>query len=146
MNTIENIVRELVLLLGATINKIETIELDGIMMVALDTDINARLVGKDGENLRALLALSREIVAKQGLETNFRVDIGGFEADQKKKHEVTARMYAERARHIGGVIDVPPTDPFARRIMHAYIQASYPELVTESEGVGRERHLIIRKK
>lgn len=145
METIDRIVRELVQLLGATINNIESANVDGILIVSLDTDINSRLVGKDGEHLRALLALAREIAAKLGLDARFRIDIGGYESAQKDKHEVTARIYAERARHIGKIVDLPASDPFARRIMHTYIAANYPDLVTSSEGEGRERHLVITK-
>lgn len=146
MMTVNEIVSSLVEKLGANINKFETLEEDGITTISLDTDSNARLIGKDGEHLRAILLLAREIAAKQGIESTFRVDIGGFEKSLREKYKVDARMYAERAKHIGKLVDVPRVDSFARRVMHAYVAANYPDLVTQSEGEGKDRHLTIAPK
>lgn len=146
MNDATSIVRKLIELLGAHVTSLAVLENAEVSTFIIETDNNQVFIGRDGETIRSLTAIARLIAEQKGLEHTFRIDIGGYEAGLKRKHEQTARMYAQRAVHFTGTVDIPSTDSFARRVMHAYIAEHYPSLKTHSEGEGKDRHLVISQK
>ena len=75
--------------------------------------------------------------------TRIFVDINGYQKKQFDALRATAHMMAERARYFKSSISIDPMSAFERRIVHMFLQ-DQNDLQTESEGVGSDRHVVIR--
>lgn len=108
---------------------------------------DARLfLGHDGENLHALTFLIKRIIEKNFNEETaraFTLDINDFYKKKIENLKTTAHMLAERARYFKSSVDVDPMNPYDRRVIHEYLQ-NYPDINTESVGMGKERHIVIK--
>jgi spoIIIJ-associated protein len=106
------------------------------------------LIGRDGETLHAITHVLKRILEQKFNEETakaFTLDINDFYKKRVEQLKTTAHMLAERARFFKSSVDLDPMNPFERRIVHEYLQ-NYTDLTTDSEGVGRERHIVIKYK
>ncbi len=105
-------------------------------------------LSREGEALQALNHIVRRIVESKNPTSktpneNIVVDINGF---QKKKIETLkslVHMMAERARYFKSSIELEPMSAYDRRIVHEILSLAN-DLKTESNGVGRDRRVVIR--
>lgn len=103
------------------------------------------LIGRGGDNLRAMQTLIRQALARQSAAlTRVNLDI----ADYKKRHnEALARKadgWAKTVLDTGVVMALEPMNPADRRVVHKAL-SDYTALSSESEGEGRARHIVIRR-
>jgi spoIIIJ-associated protein len=105
------------------------------------------LLGLDAEALAAINHIATKIVEKSGrdVENHPRVivDANDFEKKKIENLKTIAHMMAERARYFKSKIDVDPMPPHERRIVHEFL-SGMPDIQTESEGTGPNRHIVIR--
>ncbi len=103
-------------------------------------------LGRDGETLQAITYLVKRIIEKNFNEETARavtLDINDFYKKRIDQLKTTAHMLAERARFFKSSVDVDPMNPFERRVIHEYLD-SYGDIATESAGVGKDRHVVIK--
>lgn len=102
------------------------------------------LIGRDGQNLDALQMITN-IVVNKGQEERIRVliDIEGYREKRKENLERLANSLAEKVTNEKRVIDLEPMNAFERRIIHMTLRES-TSVMTESQGEGSERHVIIK--
>ncbi len=107
----------------------------------------ARLLGADGENLRALNSIARRMVEhKYGEEAaGFLIDINGHHEAQMEKVRANARMLAQRVRLFKHDVDLEPMSAYERLVVHELF-ASDPEIETQSAGEGKFRHIVLKHK
>ena len=109
-----------------------TIDDEVIQLSIPSTSMNSLLIGKEANNLRALQHIvSMALVSRNGEVTRVNVDV----ADYKRQRAV-------RQTGKPKVLNLNAAD---RRVVHKVAQ-DYSDIITHSEGQGRERQLHIEKK
>lgn len=114
--------------------------------VFIEGDENALLIGKHGNTLSSLeLILSLIIAKKLGEFTRLTLEIGNYRKEredylkelvEKLKQDVVATGFEKSIRGLKS---------WERRFIHLYLKDD-SEVMTESEGEGRDRVLLIKKK
>lgn len=124
----------------------EIIDTDAIFNVLLVSDNNAILIGKDGKTLNSLQTLIRQNI-KKNLDINLKInlDVSNYKVKKLKKIERLVRGIAEDVEASQISVSLDPMNSYERRLVHTII-AEYPNLITESIGEGKERHVTIKYK
>lgn len=101
------------------------------------------LVGKEGRTLAALQELSRLAVqTSTGQRSWLMLDIDGFRNSRREELIKTAKRAIGEVKNSGEDYAFKPMNSFERKIIHD--QAARAELLSESEGEGEGRHVVIR--
>lgn len=94
----------------------------------------------------AINYLGRKIIERsftdKSLLPSVVVDINGIEKKRIESLQTTAHMMAERAKFFKKNVELEPMNPFARRIVHEFLQDK-PNIRTNSTGEGRQRRVVI---
>ena len=116
-------------------------------VVAVSSPESERLIGPDGEHLRALNSVARRIIeTKHGVESSsFLIDINGYHEAQMELVRDNARMLAQRARLFKHDVEMGPMSSYERLVVHELF-AEDPEIKTESQGEGKFRHIVLKHK
>ncbi|MCF2707197.1 single-stranded DNA-binding protein [Arcanobacterium haemolyticum] len=102
-----------------------------------------RLIGREGEALEALQELTRLAVQSQtGERSRLMLDIAGFRAEHRAEIAEIAREAVATVQETGDEVELDPMNPFERKVVHDIAAAA--GLVSDSEGVGPGRHVVIK--
>ncbi|WP_392399495.1 protein jag [Actinotignum urinale] len=102
-----------------------------------------RLIGKRGMTLNSLQDLTRLAVQqKTGERSRLMLDIGGYRGERRTKIEALAQEAIREVKETGDEIELEAMNPFERKIVHD--AATVAGLVSDSEGYGSERHVVIK--
>src|SRR3989344_3341943 len=104
------------------------------------------LIGMRGETLRALNHLAKRLAetrTRQELRISFLIDVNGYYEKQAETIRSQARMLAQRARLFKHDVEMPPTSPYERLLIHELFSED-PEIQTESQGEGKFRHVVLK--
>lgn len=103
------------------------------------------LIGEHGARLLALNHLVKRIVEKKfpGERHSFMVDVNDYQKKQVEEIRTKAHMLAERARFFKSSVEMDPMSSYERMIVHAEF-TMVPDIVTESSGFGKDRHLVLK--
>ncbi len=102
-----------------------------------------RLIGRDGEVLDALQELTRLAVQSQtGERSRLMLDIAEFRKNHRAEIAEIAKEAVADVLETGDEIALDPMNPFERKVVHDIVAAA--GLVSDSEGVGPNRHVIIK--
>ena len=71
------------------------------------------------------------------------VDLNYYRKERERLIAELARAAAKKASVTKEEVSLPPMNAYERRLVHLEL-TTHPELKTESVGVGRERHVIIK--
>lgn len=135
--------------LGASYKGIETLDVAGQKVIAIQTDDARRLIGTHGDTIHAIDLLAKKIMEKrmpqkEGEETPlFLVDVNDYRTKQIKDLQTKALMMAERARSFQYDVELTPMSAYERLIVHTTLQDA-PNVRTESLGEGRNRRVVIK--
>ncbi len=104
------------------------------------------LIGYRGQCLKALkyylgLALNRSLPSDDWVRVT--ADIEGYVERRKEKIEEITRSHIDKARFFGHEVHMPRMDPSERFVVHSYV-SQYPDIVSESEGRGYSRHVVLK--
>lgn len=130
-----------------------TIEVDEsqVVKIQIDGDDLGILIGYHGETLSALqtiagMLVNRHVDTSAG-ESRYKVvlNIGDYRERQRESLEALARRSAERVRFTRKPLTLPAMSSFDRRIVHLALE-NEPDIMSESEGEGRDRRLVVRLK
>lgn len=104
------------------------------------------LIGRYGRTLEAMQILLSSInLRKLGFRYPVVVDVEGYKSRQREKIENIARSMARKAVSQNRDISMRPMSPYERRLVHMVLKEN-PDVFTESEGEGNERHIVIKLK
>ncbi len=140
---IKNEAQELLELLGVE-GSVEVACEGEIYTVQIETEQAAILIGHRGETLGALQLMLRQIIfakIQEGLQ--IVVNVGDWRAKREDTLTALANSAANRAKSFGQeqhLYDLSPTD---RRFVHMLLGEDH-DVSTESEGEGRDRHLVVK--
>jgi spoIIIJ-associated protein len=116
-------------------------------VVKVNSPDSQRLIGPQGEHLRALNSIARRLVeTKHGEEAaSFLIDVNDYHEAQLERVRGEARMLAQRARLFKHDVEMSPMSPYERLVVHELF-AEDPEIETQSAGEGKFRHIVLKYK
>jgi spoIIIJ-associated protein len=147
LNVTQNFCEELLKRLGVTaeVSVLETgDEEDKIITVNINGDDLGVLIGYHGEHLSAIQTiLALMVFQKTGERKTVIVDAGGYQGEKVARLEDIAIRAAEKARFLASPVALPPMSSYERRIVHLKVE-QLEGVLSESEGEGWDRHVIIK--
>jgi spoIIIJ-associated protein len=114
-----------------------------LSVIAEDGDDRLRdLVGRDGKGLEALQELVRlAVLSATGNRSRLVLDIAGHRSERAGELEALAQDAVASVRETGEPVHLKPMGAYERKIVHDVIAAA--GLVSESEGEGPRRHVVV---
>ena len=114
--------------------------------IKIFSDNNPILIGKNGKNLESLQNIIRQIIYNQ-VEDNLKIllDVENY---KDKKITTLERLAKRTAREVAKTkieTKLERMNSYERRIIHSTLNES-KDVMTESEGEGSERHVVIKLK
>lgn len=116
-----------------------------ILAIAVYTPENARfLIGRNGENLKALEHIMRAMLLKNNKEiSGISVDVNDYKKSRASYVIDLAKETATRVRNTQKAEALCPMTAYERRVVHTEL-ASCPDLSTESIGEEPQRRVVIK--
>jgi spoIIIJ-associated protein len=145
--TIKNLVLELTKLLLVEVESVELVTVGDHKIFNVRTPDSKRLIGPQGDHLRALNYVVRRLAEKTHGDTehHFMVDVNGYQLSRIRDLEQKARLLADRVRTFRSSAEMTPMTAYERMIIHSLF-SNDPDITTESDGTGKMRHIILRYK
>jgi spoIIIJ-associated protein len=144
-DAIQNLIREILAQLGVDVSHVEVIENEIHPVFLVRTSDSGVLIGNGGETLRALNHVVKKIVEKKfGRENGeFFLDVNGYHRRRIQELKNQAMILGGRAKMFKSNVEMNPMNAYERMIIHTMF-AEDPEIVTESEGVGKTRRVVLK--
>ncbi|WP_337844990.1 R3H domain-containing nucleic acid-binding protein [Thermus sp.] len=102
-----------------------------------------RFIGKEGKTLKAAEYLAGVVLAKAfGGAYRVQLDAAGYRRRREEKIRRLAEEAAETVIRTGRPLPLPPMRPSERRLVHMLLK-EHPQVTTESQGEGEERHVVV---
>ena len=114
--------------------------------VSFDGEDLGYMIGNHGRHLDSIQYILQLMLGKiTEQDPNYRVlvDVGGYREERNSHLEEMALQKADDVRILGEAVELPPMKPADRRAIHIAL-SEYDDIVTESEGEGRDRHVVIK--
>jgi spoIIIJ-associated protein len=109
------------------------------------TYLNGFLIGQHGQTLRSLQFLVSQTLRQKGAELyRVNIDIADYKRNSNEKLAARAEAWAKEVLDSGEDKHLSPMSPADRRVVHGTL-SDYSELSSDSEGEGRDRHIVIKK-
>ena len=120
-------------------------EAGGAIRVALQTAEDGRLlIGKNGQNLRALEHIVRMVSLRNNPDhRGVVVDVNNYRAEQTQQLVEVVRATAQRVRQTRNSEALEPMTSYQRRVVHTEL-ATYSDLASESVGQDPHRRVVIK--
>ena len=130
----------------AFVEDIESSDDEEQILVGLVVSDPGPLIGYRGRNLASLqLMLALIVKQKLGYWVRTLVDVNGYRKEQEKRLTGIAKSACERVKNTGTSVALGEMSSYERRICHMALQDE-EGIVTESEGEGLGRHVVIKLK
>ncbi|HEX7963741.1 MAG TPA: R3H domain-containing nucleic acid-binding protein [Candidatus Saccharimonadales bacterium] len=120
-----------------------TSEDDVIELEVPSTHLNGFLIGQKGDNMRAMQFLVSNALKNQGYEyTRVNVDVAEYKKQRAQRLAERAEDWMKQVKESGEPLDLKPMNAADRRTMHKLAQEW--GLVSDSEGDGPDRHIVLK--
>lgn len=107
------------------------------------THLNGFLIGQRGETMHALQFLVSSALKSQGFEVSrVNVDVAEYKLQRASRLSEKALEWITAVKESGEPMHLQPMNAADRRVIHKL--AGEYGLPTESEGEGRDRHIVIK--
>lgn len=107
------------------------------------THLNGFLIGQRGDTMRALQFVVSNALKNQGFETTrVNVDVADYKKQRADRLAQQVEEWVEAVKDSGEPKHLKPMNAADRRVVHKV--ASDSGLLTESEGEGRDRHVVLK--
>ncbi len=107
------------------------------------THLNGFLIGQHGDTMRALQHTVSNALKNQGYEvTRVNVDVADYKKARADRLIEQAEIWVKRVQETGESMHLKPMNSADRRTVHKLADSA--ELITESEGEGLERHVVLK--
>lgn len=105
------------------------------------------LIGHRGEHLHALEVLAQSLVRKSMPEAvRFSLDVDDYRRKREWYLKETVQGAVAHLKRAGRPVGLVPMPNYERRFIHAYVQDTYPDVISESLGDGFQRRIVLRSK
>ena len=81
---------------------------------------------------------------KDAALTRVNIDVAQYKKHRAEHVAEQVKEWCEQVMTTGEAMHVKPMSPVDRRTAHRVV-SEYPQLTSQSEGEGRDRHLVIQK-
>ncbi len=120
--------------------------IEEVYQVKVETEESGLLIGFHGDTLSSFqLILGLIVYKKLGQWTRVVVEVGDYRAKREAQLLEMAQSYAAQVVTTGQPMVLPYLPPIERRIIHLALQEN-KDVVTESEGEGDQRRVVIKLK
>jgi spoIIIJ-associated protein len=107
------------------------------------THLNGFLIGNRGDNMRSMQYLVSMALKSKDMEvTRVNVDIADYKKQRAHRLEERAEVWLNEVKETGKEKHLEPMNGADRRTIHKL--AGEHGIQTESEGEGRERHIVLK--
>ena len=114
-----------------------------IQLSVPSTHLNGFLIGQRGDNMRSLQHLVSAALKNNNYAHNrTNVDIADYKKQRAERLREKAEVWAKQVRDTATEMILEPMNAADRRIVHQ-VAAEY-EIVSESAGEARERHVVLK--
>ncbi len=108
------------------------------------THMNGFLIGQRGESMRSLQYLTSTALKNAGyLNNRVNVDIAEYKKQRADRLRDRAEAWVKQVQDSSEPMDLEPMNAADRRVVHK-LAAEYG-LTSESEGEGRDRHIVLKR-
>ena len=112
--------------------------------ITLLTSNNSLLIGTEGKNLQAIQNLLRQsLKIKTGVSIKANIDISNYKEKKLHQLEREVKKIAKEVQKTKVDVSLDPMNSYERRYIHNAIN-EWHNISTESEGEGKDRHIVIR--
>jgi len=143
MEKIIEIIQNILNYLNIEDAKIETTEVDEVVMINIKTENGRVLIGTQGNILRDLEFLLRLLAQKNNFNKKINLDVNNYRKNREEQLKKIAKEAAHKVMITKTAIKLPPMNAYERRIIHMEL-AINPNVTTESVGEEPNRCLIIK--
>jgi len=113
----------------------------------INGDDMGRIIGRAGATIDALQFLSSLILSKKHAKrVRVIVDAEGYREKRQKMVTRDAEVVAKEVESSGTEKALPPMSAADRRVIHMFIQESFPKLTSYSRGEGADRQVVLAPK
>lgn len=110
----------------------------------ITSDENPILIGKGGKTLESIETLVKMVAnPNQDDRYTISVDCGGYKQQRIKQLEILATKTAKDVAESKVSVSLDPMNSYERRVVHEKL-AGWKDVYTESEGSGKDRHIVIK--
>ncbi len=107
------------------------------------TQLNGFLIGQHGDTMRSLQFIVGTALKNNGYEiSRVNVDIAEYKKQRADRLATQAEEWVKQVKESGEPMHLQPMNAADRRTVHKV--AADAELITESEGEGRDRHVVLK--
>ncbi len=126
---------------------LETKDSDGESIdIVLNTKDTGVVIGYHGDTLEGLqLVLSLCVARKLGRFVRISIDVGDYKKNRTEWLKTLALETKERVLSDGREMAIPELKSWERRVVHLLLEKD-KEVVSESQGEGRDRVLVVKPK
>lgn len=123
--------------------RVDVYDAGGFVAADVAVDNAGLFIGQKGETIDALQYLVNAGVNKNRM-TRARIvlDTEGYRQRRVEALQGMAHRTARRALREGRTIELPPMSPSERRVVHLFLRDN-PDVLTESEGAGEGRRVLV---
>lgn len=115
-------------------------------VLQIDTEATGLIIGYRGETLSAVhQILSHHLKKATGEWHHLIVNVGGYREQREQTLIQLAQNAAKKVEFSGEPYVFTNLTPPERRVVHMTLQDN-PKITTESQGEGKQRQLVIKKK
>ncbi|QQG45930.1 MAG: hypothetical protein HYY55_03030 [Candidatus Niyogibacteria bacterium] len=126
---------------------VDFIEYPENLFFSVHTSDGGILIGESGERLKAINHIIHKMAEREFPadypSLKFFVDVNDYQKQKIEELKDLARLSAQRVRYFKKEIEMQPMTSYERRIIHATL-TEYPDISTQSTGVGEERRVVIK--
>ena len=142
MEQIKQLIEKIISFFDAN-SSVDLSENEDTLRVNIRMDDAGFLIGANGDNLRELEFLLRTILQRQNYGKRIFLDINNYRRLREDNLKDLAKEIANKVTLTKKAHALPPMNAYERRIIHMEL-ATNPDIATESEGEGPDRHLIVK--
>jgi len=125
--------------------EVEVAEVDASFQVIIKAEEEApTVIGRHGETIRAIQKILEVVCYKQfGEPVKLMVNVNDYREKQKEKLEAMAEQIVKQVEESKKPSYLSKLSSYERKVIHEYVTANYPDVVSYSVDEGRERRLVI---
>jgi spoIIIJ-associated protein len=150
---IKNIVENFCEKTTVSFNNIEIDNDMDLVRIVINSDESGILIGKEGETLRAINHLIKNISYNQifkdiidGQEKiDFFIDINDYQGKMLNNLKKEANEASEKVKFFKKSVELRAMNPYERMIIHSFLSKD-PDVRTESDGEDKFRRIVIKLK